>query len=434
MATNATRGKVWDNFSSETFKGLESVGPIRYYNPFSGVAADERFGTNDSYNGGELEGRGGPGRLRPASLLSLWATAPYFHNNELGLFNQNPSVEGRLEAFDDGIRKLLWNEKRAPKPGDPYRRPGDLRTDDAPPENAPDAKLRNAKRPAYGDPGYIYRLPNDSEIAFAAPFLRPLIVGILTGYLGRPGGDVAFEFLSWGLWALLFVLFAIAVARARARHVGILVLAVAIVLALILGITGAGGYGGTTAGAIMMLGAPELLSVSALWLWLAVVALGVIGISLLLTSHEWRGLTRIVFSSLTFASLALGIFLHGYLNGRHGGVRIGPIPRGTPVNLLMNIDPDKTNKLPAAVIALVRAMAEIKKQGLTGDAAYEVFRDIAGPPLMAASKVPDFVVDRGHWFGETLFDCTAPGPCVQPADEKASDASKEDLIAFLKTI
>src|SRR6185369_4576833 len=409
MATNAMSGQVWDNFSSDSFKALPSVGAIRYYNPYSTAAAIDEYGNNATYSDGRT--MGGPGYLRPPSLISVWATAPYFHNNELGIYTHDPSVKGRLEAFHDGIRKLLWNKERASKPGDPYRRPGDLRSDDD------TSGKGGVPQPAAGDPGFIYRLPNDSEISFAPPFIRPLIVGILSGYLGRVGGCIAFGFLSWGLWLALAAFFVVGVMRGRARHVGILVLSLAIVLAVVLGVTGAGGYGGTTAGAIMMLGAETLLSMSSLWLWVAVGVLLVVGLWLLLTSQEWRVFTRGVFATLSVATLAAGIFVHGFLNGQYDGIKIGPLPRGTPVNLLMNIDPEKTDKLPAAIVALVRGMSEVRKQGLTGDKAYKVFSDIAGAPLMAASKVPDFVVDRGHYFGEKL-----------------SDDQKNALIAFLETI
>ena len=82
----------------------------------------------------------------------------------------------------------------------------------------------------------------------------------------------------------------------------------------------------------------------------------------------------------------------------------------------MSMDPESP-KLPKAVLSLVLAMAEIKKQGLTGDEAYPLFIRRAGQPLLDASKCPDFVMDRGHLFGESL-----------------SDTEKQDLIAFLKTL
>jgi hypothetical protein len=102
-ATNATRGHVWANFSSETYKNLPSVGAIKVWNPFTG--ADEGF---------KIEG-GGPGYYRTASLISVWSSAPLLHNNMLGKFTADPSVAGRMEAFNDAITKLLWPEKRLGK-------------------------------------------------------------------------------------------------------------------------------------------------------------------------------------------------------------------------------------------------------------------------------------------------------------------------------
>ena len=172
------------------------------------------------------------------------------------------------------------------------------------------------------------------------------------------------------------------------------------------------------------------------WLWLAVAALAVAGFWLLMTRREWRRVTRAVFLVLTVLALFVGIvankFLNGQLkdvhpalavlpnsvlNGEFKGIDVGPIPRGTPVNLLMNLDPDKTDKVPAALVALLRASAQIKKQHLIGEEAYQVLSKEAGPALLAASKCPDFVLDRGHWFGEFL-----------------TDEEKEALIAFLKTL
>jgi hypothetical protein len=42
----------------------------------------------------------------------MWATAPYLHNNALGTFVKDPSVAGRMIAFNDAVEKLLWPEKR----------------------------------------------------------------------------------------------------------------------------------------------------------------------------------------------------------------------------------------------------------------------------------------------------------------------------------
>src|SRR5436190_9596110 len=109
MATNGTKGHMWEDFTSESYRKLPSVGPIPFYNPFS--RRDEYYYARHKVNDGPLGG-GGPGYYRPASLMAVWATAPLLHNNSLGLFNNDPSLKGRLAAFDDAIRKLLWPAKR----------------------------------------------------------------------------------------------------------------------------------------------------------------------------------------------------------------------------------------------------------------------------------------------------------------------------------
>ncbi len=100
LGTNATRGHVWANFSSDTYKSLPSVGEIEIYNPYTG--ATEKFKAP----------AGGPGYYRPPSLISIWTSAPFLHNNALGKFTGDPSVAGRMAAFDDAAEKLLWPERR----------------------------------------------------------------------------------------------------------------------------------------------------------------------------------------------------------------------------------------------------------------------------------------------------------------------------------
>jgi len=100
MASNAIAGRVWDNFSSQTYKDLPGAGELTLTAPLTG----EPFSWQAP--------AGGRGYQRVPSLVAIWATAPYLHNNELGLFNSDPSVQGRMAAFDDGIHKLLWPARR----------------------------------------------------------------------------------------------------------------------------------------------------------------------------------------------------------------------------------------------------------------------------------------------------------------------------------
>ena len=100
LATNALANNIWDNFSSQTYKDLPSVGTITVYHPVTGEPRPY------------LMPGGGRGYTRPASLVSLWSTAPFLLNNSVGKFNPNPSVEGRMQSFQASIEQMLWPEKR----------------------------------------------------------------------------------------------------------------------------------------------------------------------------------------------------------------------------------------------------------------------------------------------------------------------------------
>jgi mono/diheme cytochrome c family protein len=99
-ARNALRGHIWDNFSSETYKTLPRVGTIEVWDPIGH--------TNSKW---DVPG-GGRGYYRPPSLVSLWSAAPFLHHNVIGKHVHGISVDERMEAFNDGITKLLWPEKR----------------------------------------------------------------------------------------------------------------------------------------------------------------------------------------------------------------------------------------------------------------------------------------------------------------------------------
>jgi hypothetical protein len=109
MGTNAMSGWTWGQMSSQTYKDQrkplidlvdhDKTGkPIPLYNPLTGLY--------------DLHWKGHEGFYRTPTLVSIWATAPYFHNNSLGKYTGDPSVHGRMEAYEDGMRKLLWPETR----------------------------------------------------------------------------------------------------------------------------------------------------------------------------------------------------------------------------------------------------------------------------------------------------------------------------------
>ena len=98
-------------------------------------------------------------------------------------------------------------------------------------------------------------------------------------------------------------------------------------------------------------------------------------------------------------------------------MKIGPIPKGTPINLLANLEPDLGD--------LVAIEGEARR-GASRDSRREIFRSAkrpreltkAVPELIAANKCPDFIEDRGHYY--------------RHAD--LPDEDKRALIEFLKTL
>jgi hypothetical protein len=150
IATNGLAGDIWDNFTSTSYKTLPPVKELTVYHPVSGAAMPLQPLGN------------GRGYLRPASLISVWSTAPFLSNNSVGYddytnyYRANPTgsqsasasadsekescpaaspddpylpcVENRLKVFDGSIRQMLNPQTRRmdkltqlPVPGYIYR-------------------------------------------------------------------------------------------------------------------------------------------------------------------------------------------------------------------------------------------------------------------------------------------------------------------------
>src|SRR5205814_1434136 len=103
-ATNATRNHIWDNFSSETYKKLDRIPPFPVDNPYAP-------GGKSTINIPLPDEQPGPGYYRPPSLISLWSSAPFLHNNTVGIDPTSGALRGkvdtaaRMTAFQDGIEK-----------------------------------------------------------------------------------------------------------------------------------------------------------------------------------------------------------------------------------------------------------------------------------------------------------------------------------------
>lgn len=263
-ATNAIAGDIWDNFSSQSYKDLPSPGKVLVHHPYTGATS-----------WWDMPG-GGRGYTRPASLVSVWSTAPFLLNNSLGPFRWEGTVDARMDSFNRSIEQLLWPEKRDG-----------------------DQSFQTVSGKSH--PGIIDKTT-------------------VTGYL-----KVAPGYLP-----------------------------------------------------------PEL--------------------------EEFQG------------------FLVRWLPAvfqPEGGVQAGPIPKGTPVNLLSNIN----LKAPVGDLAAVGKvlLKDLKKlpANATDEEAKKAFAN-AVPKLLKVSKCPDFVVNRGHYFGT---DFMPPGE----NEPGLSDEDKRALIAFLKT-
>ena len=337
LATNGMAGNMWADFSSDSFKALPSIGPIPYFDPYL-RGADGTFGADSTFTprhqvpAGVPAGGGGPGFYRPATLLSVWATAPYLHNNSLGLFNNDPSVAGRMSAFQDGMEKLLWPEKRLESSS----------YNEATPE-----RLR-------ADHGLIWRTPCET-------------------HLSLPGPQIATAF---------------------ARLPSVI--------------------------ARRMKDPPALLAFLIEYPWVPSAAL--LAAAFLLLRHlsdDERGRRRRRWGvTLIVLALPTGIALF-FLSGRLGDLEIGPIPEGTPVNLLANLNLEDRETALKAVKTTIGALAEIRTKHLEGAQADAVLRTKVAPALMAASRCPDLVMDRGHDF---------------PWFDGMSDEDKRCLIELLKTL
>jgi hypothetical protein len=115
-----------------------------------------------------------------------------------------------------------------------------------------------------------------------------------------------------------------------------------------------------------------------------------------------------------------------------GELQVGPIPKGTPVNLLSNTelykdDTTLAENLPRYVELLQllkKATHDLKQlpKDPTDEQANKVFANLRAP-LLGFSKCPDFEVNRGHYFGTGFTSETTA----------LSDDEKNALIAFLKT-
>jgi mono/diheme cytochrome c family protein len=454
-ATNSLHGHVWEDFASQTFKELDAVGKIRFRDPFSGATK--------SYS----PPGGGIGYYRVPTLISVWATAPFFHNNALGTFNNDPTVAGRLAAFDDAIHRLLWPDKRR-LPSNQHYWPGQgVAT------NLPDAwyEGKNASReltephawPSADasdkaasqrtlDEGWIWRTTKESWLKIDAPHV-PMLVGGVAGinreqmqliaflpplaFLGLGIGlllsgrinsiwDRFKDRLTWLAWLLgpfrwIFSFGGLLLAAAS----GYFVLSQFRPTVELLDLGTGGEIPFFKLQAFLI---PVLLFGSAgLLLFPPRIASGSIAAPPQGFGSRWFALlVRVVGVACLVISVLTAMGIGRTLAGMGAGLRIGPIPEGIPVSIIANVDPlappkdlfDAADKLVAFLSKHQVAAYKNPTDEVARAARRKEFEDVCAPALLKVSKCPDFILDRGHDF-TFIRDMT--------------DEEKLELIQLIKT-
>ena len=118
MHDNHNQGHIWEEFASLTYQQTPSPGSVpqvlnRMIPGLGGRVI------------GEKKIEGGPGYLRNISLLSVWATAPFLHNNAVGELTYlkdggiDYTVAGRIRQFEMAYDELMTSDN----PNDAVHRP-----------------------------------------------------------------------------------------------------------------------------------------------------------------------------------------------------------------------------------------------------------------------------------------------------------------------
>jgi hypothetical protein len=431
-ATNAIHGNIWEDFASQTYKELDAVGKIGYHDPFSG--ADKSYETPS----------GGPGYYRVPTLISIWATAPFLHNNALGTFNNKPSVAGRLEAFDDAITRLLWPEKR----GTPAKQwvwdsdseprtvygawfEGDRSPDQVVKEGEPTPAQKAADRLAT-DGGWVWRTTRESALLFEGHYVPTFLAGIT----GWPDWQVklapwipSIVFVVLGIVLLLSGSF-ISVQQRLERRVPLLerffdpirwLLAVgAFVLAALAVWKVVENW--------MIIDVLDVATMETIpWLRIQVVLLPVVlfvsvGVLFALPWLRARALRRriaqVTGAICLVAAVIVGLSFGRFLSGHGQGIQFGPIPEGVPVNVIANMDPNASVEKRKAALQALSDFVLTAHRAEGQQPGRKEFEQQVAPALLSASKCPDFVMDRGHDY-EFL--------------RRLSDEEKKSLVELLKT-
>jgi hypothetical protein len=130
---------------------------------------------------------------------------------------------------------------------------------------------------------------------------------------------------------------------------------------------------------------------------------------------------------------------------KNGDFKLGPIPKGFPIGLAANYQPLADNASLAEkashFINLNRLVDKVVQNWSSLDPSADDAKLLAwaanlGDPLLKLNKCPDFVVNRGHYFGTAKFNETdglSDDEKAFGAEPSLSDDDKRALIEFIKT-
>jgi hypothetical protein len=145
--------------------------------------------------------------------------------------------------------------------------------------------------------------------------------------------------------------------------------------------------------------------------WVLPIVLIVVALLILLASHGRAGLRILGYAVILLAVMAA--FGANFIQGKFGDLNVGPIPAGTPVSLLANVNPEDS-RMPANIRKVIKRLAELRSSD-TPEEQQKAVAGLAGE-LLAISNSPDLVMDRGHYFSRDL-----------------TPQERDDLIELLKT-
>lgn len=107
---NHNEGHIWEEFSSEDYKNRPSPGEVP-------VVLNQLIPGLGGVEVGKRKIEGGPGYLRNISLLSIWAHAPFLHNNSVGELTYlddretlDYTVRGRVKQFEMAYDELMRSD------------------------------------------------------------------------------------------------------------------------------------------------------------------------------------------------------------------------------------------------------------------------------------------------------------------------------------